>query len=72
MEAMARSLVNRLLEEPTLKMKELRDDRVHARMALVRELFGLDSSDQEYDEHDSQDEQSGEPLAEVRVLPKRR
>jgi glutamyl-tRNA reductase len=72
MEAMARSLVNRLLEEPTLKMKELRDDRVHARMALVRELFGLDSSDQEYDEHDSAGEQSGEPLAEVRVLPKRR
>jgi glutamyl-tRNA reductase len=40
-EAIARALVNRLLHEPTAKMKELRDDRVHARMAMVRELFGL-------------------------------
>ena len=24
-------------------MREMRDDRVHARMALVRELFGLDA-----------------------------
>jgi glutamyl-tRNA reductase len=39
--ALARSVVNRLLHEPTLRMKELRDDRVHARMALVRELFDL-------------------------------
>ena len=42
-DAIARAVVNRLLHEPTLRMKELRDDRVHARMALVRELFGLDS-----------------------------
>ena len=40
-DAMARAIVNRLLHEPTLQMKEMRDDRVHARMALVRELFGL-------------------------------
>ncbi len=40
-DAVARAIVNRLLHDPTLKMKELRDDRVHARMALVRELFGL-------------------------------
>ena len=40
-EAIARAIVNRLLHEPTLQMKELRDDRVHARMALVRDLFGL-------------------------------
>ena len=46
-EALARSVVNRLLHEPTLKMKELRDDRVHARMALVRELFGLSAPEQE-------------------------
>jgi len=35
-------VVNRLLHDPTLRMKELRDDRVHARMALVRELFALE------------------------------
>ncbi len=40
-DALARAVVNRLLHEPTLKMKEMRDDRVHARMALVRDLFGL-------------------------------
>ncbi|HWF54484.1 MAG TPA: glutamyl-tRNA reductase [Solirubrobacteraceae bacterium] len=42
-DALARALVNRMLHEPTLKMKQLRDDRVHARMALVRELFGLEA-----------------------------
>jgi len=26
-------------------MKEMRDDRVHARMALVRDLFGLAAQD---------------------------
>jgi glutamyl-tRNA reductase len=39
---LARAMVNRLLHEPTLRMKELRDGRVHARMALVRELFALE------------------------------
>ena len=42
-DALARALVNRLLHDPTARMKELRDDRVHARMALVRELFGLET-----------------------------
>jgi len=40
-DALARAIVNRLLHHPTARMKELRDDRVHARMALVRDLFGL-------------------------------
>ena len=44
-DAIARAIVNRLLHEPTLRMKELRDDRVHARMALVRDLFGLNVED---------------------------
>jgi glutamyl-tRNA reductase len=66
-EALARALVNRLLEGPTVKMKELRDDRVHARMALVRELFGLAADDQEYEDAAPAEE----PLAEVRMLPQR-
>jgi len=37
----ARTVVNRLLHEPTLQMKAMHDDRIHARMALVRDLFGL-------------------------------
>jgi glutamyl-tRNA reductase len=41
-DAVARAIVNRLLHEPTVRMKEVRDDRVHARMAIVRDLFGLD------------------------------
>ncbi|MBV8429991.1 MAG: glutamyl-tRNA reductase [Solirubrobacterales bacterium] len=42
---LAQAIVNRLLHEPTLRMKELQDGRVHARMALVRELFGLESEE---------------------------
>jgi glutamyl-tRNA reductase len=40
-DAVARAVVNRLLHEPTLQMKTMHDDRVHARMALIRDLFGL-------------------------------
>ena len=41
-DAIARAIVNRLLHDPTTRMKELRDDRVHARMAMIRDLFGLE------------------------------
>jgi glutamyl-tRNA reductase len=44
-QALARALVSRLLHEPTVRMKEVRDDRVHMRMALVRELFGLNDDE---------------------------
>jgi glutamyl-tRNA reductase len=40
-EAIARTVVNRLLHEPTLRMKETSDERLHSRMAVVRDLFGL-------------------------------
>ncbi|HLH65017.1 MAG TPA: glutamyl-tRNA reductase [Solirubrobacteraceae bacterium] len=39
--ALAHAVVNRLLHEPTARIKQLRDDRMHARMALIRELFAL-------------------------------
>lgn len=74
-DAIARAVLNRLLHEPTLRMKALRDDRVHARMALVRELFDLgDASPAALP-----DEGSGPPapaenlegLAEVRELRRR-
>jgi glutamyl-tRNA reductase len=64
-DALAKAIVNRLLHEPTLRMKELRDDRVHARMALVRELFGLNA-----EEVSAEHEQ--EQLAEVRAISDRR
>jgi glutamyl-tRNA reductase len=41
-DAIARTIVNRLLHAPTARLKEQRDDRVHARMAMIRDLFGLE------------------------------
>jgi glutamyl-tRNA reductase len=70
-DALARALVNRLLHDPTVRMKELRDDRVHARMALVRDLFGLAGEEGAFDGKDVSDEPEQE-LAEVRALPQRR
>jgi glutamyl-tRNA reductase len=65
-EALARAVVNRLLHDPTVRMKELRDERVHARMALVRDLFGL-----EEDALDGDAAAEPEELAEVRELRRR-
>jgi glutamyl-tRNA reductase len=67
-DALARAIVNRLLHEPTARMKELRDDRVHARMALVRDLFGLGGSDDGFEVPDLLED---EELAEVRELRRR-
>jgi glutamyl-tRNA reductase len=66
-DALARAVVSRLLHDPTLRMKEMRDDRVHARMALVRDLFGLAVPGSELADAREQPE----PLAEVRELPSR-
>jgi hypothetical protein len=44
-EAIAQAIVNRLLHHPTARIKELRDDRVHARLALIRDLFDLSVED---------------------------
>jgi glutamyl-tRNA reductase len=64
-EALARAIVNRLLHDPTARMKELRDDRVHARMALVRDLFGLAEDEAAFGAGEPAE---GEQLAEVREL----
>jgi glutamyl-tRNA reductase len=63
-DAVAQAIVNRLLHHPTLRLRELQDDRVHARMALIRDLFGLEV------ETSSEEGRSAraEPLAEVREL----
>jgi glutamyl-tRNA reductase len=66
-DALARAIVNRVLHDPTARMKELRDDRVHARMALVRDLFGLADEDSA-----TLADERPEELAEVRALPQRR
>ena len=69
-DALARAIVNRLLHDPTVRMKELRDDRIHARMALVRDLFGLAVEDVAAAAAAPQEE--AEQLAEVRQLRRRR
>jgi glutamyl-tRNA reductase len=69
-DAVARAVVNRLLHDPTVRMKELRDDRVHARMALVRDLFGL--AEEGTFEGEDAPEEPAQALAEVRALPQRR
>jgi glutamyl-tRNA reductase len=68
-EAIARAIVNRLLHHPTARIKELRDDRVHARMALVRDLFGLSVDDEGAIEDAAADT---EALSEIRQLPQSR
>jgi len=68
-DAIARALVNRLLHEPTLRMKEMRDARVHARMALVRELFGLTADAGHLDAIPGMPEPADVGLAQVHPLP---
>ena len=62
---LAKAVVSRLLHDPTLRMKEFGDDRVHMRMALVRELFGLDD-EEAVTSGEPADEEA--PLANVRQL----
>jgi glutamyl-tRNA reductase len=40
-EAVARSVMSRLLHEPTIRLRSLSEERGHASLELVRELFGL-------------------------------
>jgi glutamyl-tRNA reductase len=59
-EKMVRAAVNRLLHEPTRRLKGLADGRAHGRLQLTRELFGLD---------EGTPEPAAEPAAEnVRAL----
>ncbi|MDQ6810875.1 MAG: glutamyl-tRNA reductase, partial [Actinomycetota bacterium] len=65
-DAVAQAIVNRLLHEPTARLKETRDDRAHARMATIRELFGLAVQESSYD--GLAESRPAEQLAEVRAL----
>jgi glutamyl-tRNA reductase len=68
-QALSRAIVNRLLHHPTARIKDLRDDRVHARMALIRDLFGLSVDDDRALDGAAADV---EDLAAIRQLPQRR
>jgi hypothetical protein len=56
-----------VLHDPTARLKELRDDRVHARAAMVRDLFGLEG-----DEEGLELPEIEEQLAPVRSISERR
>jgi glutamyl-tRNA reductase len=58
-EALARAIAKRLLHEPTVRVRNLDAAHRHARLQLLRELFGLE---------DTAAPQAEEPGAEVRAL----
>ena len=62
-EAVAAAVVNRLLHEPTVRLRQLDGEQRHARLQLLRELFGL--------EEESAEDAAERPAAEVRALPRR-
>jgi glutamyl-tRNA reductase len=64
-EAIARAVMSRLLHEPTIRLRSLGEDRGHASLELVRELFGL------REDEPATQEPTGE-LAEVHDLRRRR
>ena len=70
-DAIARTIVNRLLHVPTIQMKEMHDDRVHARMALVREMFGLSVEEGVSAGVQEPEAELADALADVRELPRR-
>ena len=53
-EALARAVVNRLLHEPTRRVRELGSEHRHARLALLRELFGLEDAEPAAAEDDAE------------------
>jgi glutamyl-tRNA reductase len=63
-EALARAVANRLLHEPTIRLRSLSESRSHSSLQVVRELFGL--------REEAAEEGPGAELAEVHDLERRR
>ncbi len=66
-EAIARAVMSRLLHEPTIRLRSLSEERGHASLELVRELFGLRD-----DEPAEEAAGATAKLAEVHDLQRRR
>jgi glutamyl-tRNA reductase len=49
-DAIARATVNRLLHEPTIRLRAMGAGSSHGRLALLRELFGLERGDESDDD----------------------
>jgi glutamyl-tRNA reductase len=73
-EALARTIANRILHEPTIRMRSLSQTRSHASLQLVRELFGLgeDPAEAETQNRDTAGGSASTGLAEVHDLERRR
>lgn len=72
-EAIARAVMQRMLHEPTIRMKALEHGGGHGRLAVLRELFGLDEVPEEAAGQAAAaagDAPAGEP-AQVRELRRR-
>ncbi len=65
-EAVARSVMNRLLHEPTLHLRTLGEGRSHGRLQIMRELFGLEGAPDA-----APAEQPAAEHGNVRPLPRR-
>jgi glutamyl-tRNA reductase len=63
-EAVARAVANRLLHEPTIRLRSLSESRSHSSLQVVRELFGL--------REDVSEEDSETELAEIHDLDRSR
>ena len=70
-EAIARAVMSRLLHEPTIRLRSLSEERGHASLELVRELFGL-REDEPAEKTAGQAEGAEAKLAEVHDLQRRR
>ncbi|HWC26636.1 MAG TPA: glutamyl-tRNA reductase [Solirubrobacteraceae bacterium] len=66
-EAIARSVMNRLLHEPTLRLRTPGEGRSHGRLQIMRELFGLEGAPDAPDAVEHDDGERGN----VRPLPRR-
>jgi glutamyl-tRNA reductase len=77
-DAIARAVMSRLLHEPTIRLRSFGEDRSHASLELVRELFGLreDAPAEQHEGHRHREgheqEHAASELAEVHELPRRR
>jgi glutamyl-tRNA reductase len=66
-EAVARSVMKRVLHEPTLHLRTLGDGRSHGRLQITRELFGLEG----VPDAEPADGAGPDGRANVRPLPRR-
>jgi glutamyl-tRNA reductase len=64
-EAIARSVMGRVLHEPTLRLRTLNEGRSHGRLQIIRELFGLEGAP------DAAPAPAAEAEGNVRKLPRR-